>query len=41
MSKSNPCISSKFELQFAKLARVNEVISSNVKLNSLSDDLFD
>jgi len=40
-SKSNLCISSGFELQSTKLARVDEVISSNVELNSLSDDLFD
>ena len=41
MSKCNSNVSSGFELQSTKLARVDEVIGGDVELNSLSNDLFD
>ena len=40
MSKCNSGVSSGFELQSAKLARVDEVVGSDVELNSLSNNLF-
>ena len=41
MSENNTCISHGFELETAKLTVMNEIVGDHMKLESITNNLFD